>query len=84
MKGELGRFAQEIRRLHRTLSGSTELHPIEPNLTLILSGDGKGHIVAQCTAHNLFETTRLNFTFEIDQTYLTDIARALSEIDPTT
>lgn len=84
MKGELGRFGQEIRKLHRALSGTAELHPLEPNLTMLLSGDGKGHISVRGTAHNLYETTKLNFTFEIDQTFLSDIAGALIEIDPTT
>ena len=83
MKGELGRFSEEIRQLHRKLSGSAELQPLEPNLTLALTGDGKGHVTVDGTARNDFAGgTRLVFRFEIDQTFLDDIADALSDADP--
>ena len=83
MKGELGRFAQEIRTLHRNLDGVAELQPIEPNLILTLAGDGKGHIAVDGEATNHFESgTTLHFGFNIDQTYLIGIADALSDADP--
>ena len=83
MKGELGRFAQEIRTLHRDLAGTAELQPLEPNLTLTLTGDGKGHVAVDGEATNHFARgTTLHFRFDIDQTFLPRIAEALSHADP--
>ena len=82
MNGELRRFAQEIDALRRKLSGTAELNPLEPNLRLALTGDGKGHVRVDGTARIHFDTgTRLDFSFEIDQTFLADIAQALSDAD---
>jgi len=82
-KGELAHFAQEVRRLHRDLLGTARLHPIEPNLTLTLTGDGKGHIAVDGIARNDFATgTQLTFRLTIDQTYLEAIADSLSDVDP--
>jgi hypothetical protein len=48
-------------------------------------GDGKGHITVNGTAQNHFHLgTKLVFRFEIDQTYLDEIAEALSDADPAT
>lgn len=83
MKGELGRFAQEIRTLHRDLAGTAALQPLEPNLILTLIGDGKGHIAVEGEATNHFgRGTTLRFRFDIDQTFLPRIAEALSDADP--
>jgi hypothetical protein len=83
MEGELGRFAQEIRALHRDLAGTAELQPLEPNLILTLTGDGKGHIAVEGEATNHFERgTTLHFRFDIDQTFLPRIAEALTGADP--
>jgi hypothetical protein len=84
MKGELGRFAQEIRELGRNLTGTAEMNPLEPNLTLTLVGDGKGHVAVDGVARNHFDRgTELVFHFGIDQTFLADIAKALSAADST-
>lgn len=81
-KGELGHFAQEILRLHRDLVGTAELNPLEPNIVLTLSGDGKGHIAVDGTARNDFASgTKLTFRFIIDQTFLEGIAQALAHAD---
>jgi hypothetical protein len=81
-KGELQQFAQEIRELNRKLVGTAELDPLEPNLRLTLEGDGRGHIAVEGMARNDFASgTKLDFKFEIDQTYLNDIAQALSDAD---
>jgi len=83
MSGELGRFGQEIHRLRRSLSGIAELQPLEPNLVLSFAGDGKGHIAVDGAAQNRFHLgTKLVFHFDIDQTYLNQIAEALIEADP--
>lgn len=83
MAGELGRFAHEVRKLYKSLAGTAELHPIEPNLILTLKGDGKGHVEVTGTGTNHFESgTSLQFRFDIDQTYLVGIAEALAAADP--
>ena len=82
-KGEFSGFAEEIRRLHRALRGTAQLKPIEPNIFLTLTGDGKGHVKVTGVAQNHFEqTTKLTFEFSIDQTYLSAIADALTAADP--
>lgn len=83
LKGELARFAQEVRQLHRDLSGTARLYPIEPIVALALIGDGRGHVAVDGNARNDFGSgTQLTFRFTIDQTYLTGIADALSDADP--
>ena len=78
-KGELRAFADAIRRLHRDLSGTAELQPMEPNITLSLNGDGKGHMNAEGEVrNNLSSGTALAFSFSIDQTYLMEIADRLT------
>lgn len=83
MQGELSRFAQQVQNLHRHLHGKAALEPMEPNLTLYLSGDGKGHVEVTGVARNQFHTeTKLTFKMELDQSYLPAIAKALVNIDP--
>jgi hypothetical protein len=82
-RGELARFAEGIRRLHRELSGMARLNPLEPNIILTFTGDGKGHITVEGVARNDFVSgTKLTFRFTIDQTYLKAIADTLSRADP--
>jgi hypothetical protein len=82
-KGDFSRFAQQIREIHRTLSGAAKLEPVEPNIALTLTGDGKGHVNVKGTAQRHFERkNRLTFEFSIDQTYLKAIADLLDEADP--
>jgi hypothetical protein len=76
--GELHRFGEEIQQLYRTLDGTAKLSPTEPNLTLELTGDGKGHIAVSGRAAAEFYTgTHLVFKFPLDQTQLPAIAGAL-------
>jgi hypothetical protein len=83
MGGELARFAGEIRRLHRQLHGTAKLEPLEPNICLTFTGDGKGHVTVQGIAQNNFAgRTELRFGFTIDQTYLEEIANSLNHADP--
>jgi hypothetical protein len=65
------------------LSGTARLYPIEPNVSMTLAGDGKGHITVKGLAQNTFGSgTQFNFCFEIDQTYLTKIVNSLLAADP--
>lgn len=83
MQGELRRFAEEVRQLHRTLVGTASLNPIEPNIVMTLTGDGKGHVKVEGVARNRFETRNsLAFDFEIDQTFLVGLAEGLEKADP--
>jgi hypothetical protein len=80
---ELAAFAQEVRRLHRDLLGTVRLRPIEPNIALTLTGDGKGHITVDGIAQNdCARGTRLTFRLTKDQTYLSGIADSLSDAGP--
>jgi hypothetical protein len=80
---ELATFAEEIRVLHSNLTGIAQLQPTEPNITLKLEGDGKGHIVVDGTAQRtLGANTQLAFRIEIDQTYLPQIAGAFGKANP--
>jgi hypothetical protein len=82
-KGELAAFAREIEVLDRDLRGTAQLQPHEPNITLELTGDGKGHVSVQGRLQNQFERRNtLSCDFEIDQTYLAGIARSLHDADP--
>ena|ERR1700678_1072911 len=82
MKGELTRFAEEIQKLHENLRGEAMLAPLEPNLTLNLKGDGKGHIDVMGTAQNrLGLGTQLSFSLEIFQSYLPMISENLRAAD---
>jgi len=82
-EGELHRFGQEVRELHRRLCGTAVLEPLEPSLTLKMVGDGKGHITVTGRAEADFSAnTYLVFRFELDQTELPAIAAALLAADP--
>jgi hypothetical protein len=83
MQGELSRFARELRILHEKLNGKATLAPLEPNLELSFTGDGKGHVEVKGIARNNFHTgTELSFCLDLDQTYLPAIAKALADTDP--
>jgi hypothetical protein len=81
--GELRRFGLEIEQLYKELDGTAELRPIETFLQMTFKGDGRGHILVSGTACNrLGPRTRLEFEFELDQTQLPSITKALFLADP--
>jgi hypothetical protein len=51
---------------------------MEPNLTLSLSGDGKGHVEISSVARKQFHTGTELTKMELDQSYLPAIAKALA------
>lgn len=82
-KGELHQFAEELDQLYRTLLGTAKLIPMEPNLELEMTGDGKGHITVKGQARAEFGTgTYLTFRLEVDQTELPIIVKSLLAADP--
>jgi hypothetical protein len=83
MAGELRRFGMEIEQLYKELDGIAGLRPIEPFLEMTFKGDGREHILVSGTACNrLGPSTRLVFEFELDQTQLPSIAKALIRAGP--
>jgi len=81
--GELRRFGLEIERLYEELDGMAELRTMESVLEMRFEGDGCGHILVNGTAcDRLGSGTRLVFEFELDQTQLPSIAKALIQADP--
>lgn len=81
--GELRKFGLDIEELHRTLTGTVILDPMEPNLTLKMIGDGKGHITVEGRAQpEFYARTYLVFSIALDQTELPPIAAALLSADP--
>jgi hypothetical protein len=79
--GELHRFGEEVQELYRAMNGNAKLEPIEPNLSLELTGDGRGHIaVAGRASAEFYSGTHLVFHFSLDQTQLPAIAAALLRI----
>lgn len=68
--------------LHEKLEGTASLIPIEPNLEVSFTGDGKGHIEVNGIARNHFQTgTKLSFHLDLDQTFLPAIIEGLEAID---
>jgi hypothetical protein len=75
---EFAGFLTDITALSRTLEGAATFTTMEGQLSVTLSGDGKGHVHVQGTAVDEPGTgNRLEFGFDIDQTYLHGIASCL-------
>ena len=74
-------FLDEVEALSRTLEGAAGFSTMEGQITLSLTGDGKGHVRVQGDAADTpVGDNRLQFTFDIDQTYLPAICRSLEII----
>jgi len=70
---DLLRFHSQLIKLDKTLKGKAVLIPTEEQFTLILTGDGLGHINVTGHAYELASHgSCLKFDFELDQTYLPD------------
>lgn len=77
LPGTLSGAAAQIRRLRRELTGTAVLESLEPQIAVEFRGDGKGHIAVSGSACNGLGGTQLVFRFDIDQTFLVQIADAL-------
>jgi len=81
LAAELDGFLAKLKPLYQTLDGSAELTTMESQLTLHLTGDGKGHIelrgevVDQPGIGN-----RLSFTLQFDQSQLATSIRELERV----
>jgi hypothetical protein len=75
---EFRTFLEEAEGLSRTLQGTASFATMEGQLALSLSGDGKGHLrVSGEAIDEAGSGNRLQFGFDIDQTYLPAICRSL-------
>lgn len=71
-------FLEEVTSLSKTLEGTAMFSTMEGQIALALTGDGKGHVRVEGDAvDDAVPGNRLHFAFEIDQTYLPQICRAL-------
>lgn len=74
-------FLRNLEALSQTLEGAATFSTMEGQLALTLTGDGKGHV--QVTGEAMDEAgtgNRLEFTFNIDQTYLPLICTSLQDL----
>jgi hypothetical protein len=73
-------FHKSVCQLSETLRGSAKFDTIEGQLALKLISDGLGHIRVEGTSLDVAGVgNRLNFHFDIDQTYLAGIVRSLEK-----
>lgn len=81
--GDFLRFRQELERLNGTLRGRASLSPMEGQFELVADGDGLGHI--RVSGHAYSRATygnKLEFEFDIDQTFLASTLKGLSKLTP--
>jgi hypothetical protein len=75
-------FEAELRRLYENLSGKAQLLPSEEQLTLTLQGNVRGGIEVSGTAWFVAcYGSKLDFEFEIDQTYIPAVLKQLSAVN---
>lgn len=73
-------FHQSVCQLSETLRGFAKFDTMEGQLALELIGDGRGHIRVEGTSLDVAGVgNRLDFHFDIDQTYLSRIVRSLEK-----
>jgi hypothetical protein len=75
---EFRAFLEEAEALTGALDGAASFSSMEGQLSLSLAGDGRGHIrVLGDACDTPGSDNRLHFGFDMDQTYLPQICRAL-------
>src|SRR5262245_57301665 len=78
---EFTEFLNELEALYERLSGEAHFSSMETWLSIRVSGDGRGHFVAECDARDDPSSyNRLQICLYFDQTELPDIPRGLREI----
>jgi len=74
-------FNRELTLLSQTLSGRATFSTMEEQLSFTMDGNGRGHIQVSGQATDVVGTgNRLEFSLEMDQTYLPPILKALSAV----
>lgn len=76
---DFGIFASQLRLLHESLEGKAELQPIEGQFVLLITASTLGHIKVsgEAWSHATYGS-KLEFEFELDQSYL---EQPLSELE---
>ncbi len=80
MTSELAVFLTELRRMNETLTGTADLHPLEPNLRVHLECGPTGQILTEIELTPDHPTQTHTFELQLDQTYLPGIIRQLETI----
>jgi hypothetical protein len=76
-----GRFGEECQHLYTNLNGNASLLSDEPNLVATLAAvDRHGHVAVTVAITPDQRTQTHKFRFELDQTYVFDIARQVDAI----
>jgi hypothetical protein len=74
-------FLEEVEALSRALDGAASFSTMEGQIAFSLTGDGKGHVRVQGEAVDMVGgDNRLQFSLDIDQTYLPAVCRSLEVI----
>jgi hypothetical protein len=74
-------FLEETQELSRTLEGAAHFTTMEEQIALTLAGDGKGQIGVSGEALNEAGSgNRLQFGFDVDQSYLPAICESLERL----
>jgi hypothetical protein len=78
---ELVRFRDQIQTLYRTLQGEASFRTLEEQLSLRLTGNGRGEIGVRGVAVDIPGTgNRLEFELMLDQSYLQSTLGSLNEV----
>lgn len=81
---EFALFSQELVELYTKLTGTARFSTMEGWLTLLLTGDGLGHIVAECVLRDEPGMgNKLEFALGFDQTYIPNILNGLTQVSQT-
>jgi hypothetical protein len=81
---DFGLFAAQLRVLYESLQGKAELRPVEGQFILLLTASTLGHIQVSGEAWSYANYgSRLEFEFELDQSYLAQPLLELERIQAT-
>ena len=79
---DFSRFRESLTSVYETLSGKAELTHREKQLTLSLEGNGRGTISVTGLAYaHATHGSKLQFEFELDQTFLPEAIRAIQKLE---
>lgn len=81
LTAELVAFRDQLEALYRSLEGVSEFSTMEGQLSLSVSGDGRGQIIVRGVALDAPGIgNRLEFQLELDQTYVQRAVAELSDV----
>ena len=81
LTGELVAFRDQLETLYRSLKGEAEFSTMEGQLSLSVSGNGRGEILVRGVALDAPGIgNRLEFQLELDQTYVQRTVAELSHV----